>query len=163
MAAASPAAADQGDEGTFTVAYLQDVDSFNPFLGIVAESFEMWSLMYDSLTGYTLADMQPDASLATDWTSSDDGLTWTYTMRDDATWSDGEPLTSADVAYTYGRILDGGPERSTWGSYLKGVTDVATPDDTTVELTFDKPSSSMPLLPSPSSPSTSGATSPRSR
>ena len=149
MAAASPAAADQGDEGTFTVAYLQDVDSFNPFLGIVAESFEMWSLMYDSLTGYTLADMQPDASLATDWTSSDDGLTWTYTMRDDATWSDGEPLTSADVAYTYGRILDGGPERSTWGSYLKGVTDVATPDDTTVELTFDKPSSSMPLLPIP--------------
>ena len=46
---------------TFTVAYLNEVDSFNPFLGIEASSFEMWSLMYDSLTGYAMEDMQPDA------------------------------------------------------------------------------------------------------
>ena len=149
--ALAPAQADEtdGEPVTFTVAYLNEVDSFNPFLGIEASSFEMWSLMYDSLTGYSMTDMQPEPSLATEWEPSEDGLTWTFTLRDDASWSDGEPLTSEDVAHTYGRILDGGPERSTWGSYLKGVTDVATPDDTTVELTFDKPSSSMPLLPIP--------------
>jgi peptide/nickel transport system substrate-binding protein len=148
----TPAQAEETAEGepfTFTVAYLNEVDSFNPFLGIEASSFEMWSLMYDSLTGYAMTDMQPVPALATEWDTSEDGLTWTFTLRDDASWSDGEPLTSEDVAHTYGRILDGGPERSTWGSYLKGVTDVATPDDTTVELTFDKPSSSMPLLPIP--------------
>jgi peptide/nickel transport system substrate-binding protein len=148
----TPAQAEETAEGepfTFTVAYLNEVDSFNPFLGIEASSFEMWSLMYDSLTGYAMTDMQPVPALATEWDTSEDGLTWTFTLRDDASWSDGEPLTSADVAHTYGRILDGGPERSTWGSYLKGVTDIATPDDTTVELTFDKPSSSMPLLPIP--------------
>ena len=149
LAPLAPANAAADDEAVFTVAYLNEVDSFNPFLGIEASSFEMWALMYDSLTGYTMEDMQPAPSLATDWEASEDGLTWTFTMRDDATWSDGEPLTSADVAHTYGRILDGGPERSTWGSYLKGVTDVATPDDTTVELTFENPSSSMPLLPIP--------------
>ncbi len=149
-AAAAPAgAATDEEEAIFTVAYLNEVDSFNPFLGIEASSFEMWALMYDSLTGYSLSDMQPEPSLATEWEPSEDGLTWTFTMRDDVTWSDGEPLTSDDVAHTFGRILDGGPERSTWGSYLKGVTDVATPDDATVELTFDKPSSSMPLLPIP--------------
>ncbi len=147
--ALSPVRAAESDPVRFTVAYLNEVDSFNPFLGIEAESFEMWGLMYDSLTGYTMEDMSPEPSLATEWDTSEDGLTWTFTLRDDVTWSDEEPFTSQDVAHTYGRILDGGPERSTWGSYLKGVTDVATPDDTTVVLTFEKPSSSMPLLPIP--------------
>ncbi len=146
----APAQAAAEDEPvTFTVAYLNEVDSFNPFLGIEAESFEMWSLMYDSLTGYTMTDLQPDPQLASEWEGSEDGLTWTFTMRDDVTWSDGEPLTAQDVVYTYGRILDGGPERSTWGSYLKGVSSVDAPDDTTVVLELETPSSSMPLLPIP--------------
>ncbi len=139
----------EADPVILTVAYLNEVDSFNPFLGIEAESFEMWSLMYDSLTGYSMSDMQPEPSLATKWEASEDGLTWTYTMRDDATWSDGEPLTSEDVAYTYGRIMDGGPERSTWGSYLGQVDRVETPDETTVVLHLEKPSSVLPLLPIP--------------
>ena len=41
-------------------------------------------------------------------------------MRDDVTWSDGEPLTAEDVAYTFNRVLDGGPEAATWSSYLVG-------------------------------------------
>ncbi len=145
----APAQASEQEPVTFTVAYLNEVDSFNPFLGIEAESFEMWSLMYDSLTGYTMSDMQPEPALATEWEASEDGLTWTFTMRDDVTWSDGEPLTAQDVAYTYGRILDGGPERSTWGSYLKGVTSVEAPDDATIVLELDAPSSVLPLLPIP--------------
>jgi peptide/nickel transport system substrate-binding protein len=93
--AVTAAQAQEGDEPvTFTVAYLNEVDSFNPFLGIEAESFEMWSLMYDSLTGYSMTDMQPEPSLASEWETSDDGLTWTFTIRDDVTWSDGEPLTA---------------------------------------------------------------------
>jgi peptide/nickel transport system substrate-binding protein len=134
---------------TFTVAYLNEVDSFNPFLGIEAESFEMWSLMYDSMTNYSMKDMQPEPALGTKWESSEDGLTWTFTIRDDVTWSDGKPLTAQDIAYTYGRILDGGPEGSTWGSYLRGVTKVSAPDDTTVVLDLKQPSAVLPLLPIP--------------
>ena len=79
----APAQASEDEPVTFTVAYLNEVDSFNPFLGIEASSFEMWSLMYDSLTGYAMEDMQPTPALATEWDTSDDGLTWTYTLRDD--------------------------------------------------------------------------------
>ena len=93
--------------------------------------------------------MSPAPALATEWETSDDGLTWTFTMRDDAMWSDGEPLTAADVAYTYGRILDGGPEAATWSSYLKGVESVEAPDATTVVLTLKKPNAVLPLLPIP--------------
>ena len=134
---------------TFTVAYLNEVDSFNPFLGIEASSFEMWSLMYDSLTGYAMEDMQPTPSLASEWETSEDGLTWTFTIRDDVTWSDGEPLTAQDVLYTYERIRDGGPEAATWGVYLRGVESVSAPDDTTIVLELERPSALLPLLPIP--------------
>jgi peptide/nickel transport system substrate-binding protein len=148
LPAAAPASASE-EPARFTVAYLNEVDSFNPFVGIEATSFEMWALMYDSLTGYSMEDMSPDPQLATEWETSEDGLTWTYTLRDDVTFSDGEPLTAEDVAYTYDRILDGGPERATWGSYLATVDSVEAPDDTTVVLNLKKPSSVLPLLPIP--------------
>jgi peptide/nickel transport system substrate-binding protein len=58
-------------------------------------------------------------------------------------------LTANDIAYTYNRILDGGPEAATWGSYLVGVTSVTAADDTTVVLTTKKPNAVLPLLPIP--------------
>ncbi|TIC86608.1 ABC transporter substrate-binding protein [Nocardioides sp. GY 10127] len=109
----------------------------------------MWSLMYDSLVTYTQDDMSPSPGLASSWDSSEDGLTWTFHLDDGVTWNDGEPLTSADVVYTFDRILNGTVEKATWGSYLRGVSDVSAPDDDTVVLTFTKPSAVMPLLPIP--------------
>ena len=41
------AAAALADKPTFTIGWTGTVDSFNPFNGIVAESYEMWALMYD--------------------------------------------------------------------------------------------------------------------
>jgi peptide/nickel transport system substrate-binding protein len=148
-AALQPAPANAADGGTFTVALTNEVDSFNPFLGIEATSFEMWALMYDYLIGYSMKDMSPTPALATEWDTSDDGLTWTFHMRDDVTWSDGEPLTANDVAYTYNRVLDGGPEAATWSSYLVGVQKIEATDDTTVVLTLKKPNAVLPLLPIP--------------
>ncbi|HET6562409.1 MAG TPA: ABC transporter substrate-binding protein [Marmoricola sp.] len=143
-------ASEQGEPLTFTVAMGNEVDSFNPFLGIEAESYEMWALMYDYLIGYSMEDMSPvPTGLAEDWETSDDGLTWTFTVRDGVTWSDGEPLTAGDVAYTYNRILDGGPEAATWGNYLTSVKEITAPDDQTLVLELAKPNSVLPLLPIP--------------
>ncbi|MGA9746694.1 MAG: ABC transporter substrate-binding protein, partial [Nocardioides sp.] len=138
-----------GVGGTFTVALLNEVDSFNPFLGIEAESFEMWALTYDYMISYSMEDMSPQPGLAEEWETSEDGLVWTFTIREGVTWSDGEPLTAADIAYTYNRILDGGPEAASWGSYLTSVTTIEAPDDTTVVMTLDKVNAVLPLLPIP--------------
>lgn len=147
----APAAADGTDEPVrLTVGILNEVDSFNPFLGIEVPSFEMWALTYDSMTGYAMDDLAPEANgLAESWDSSADGLTWTYHLRDGLTWTDGEPLTANDAVATYERILDGGPEASTWGPYLAGVTSVTAPDDATVVLKLSRPSSGLPSLPMP--------------
>ncbi|MGZ8742133.1 MAG: ABC transporter substrate-binding protein [Nocardioides sp.] len=149
--AVGPAASSEGGGGgTFTVAFMNEVDSFNPFLGIEVESYEMWALIYDSMTGYAMDDLSPVPALATSWDSTEDGLTWTFDIRDDATWSDGEPLTAKDIAYTYNRMLEGKVEgASTWSSYLKSVTEVTAPDATTVVMKLDKPNATLPLLPVP--------------
>ena len=39
----------------------------------------MWALTYDYLIGYSMKDMSPQPALATEWETSDDGLTWTFT------------------------------------------------------------------------------------
>ncbi len=144
------AAAETEDDLTFTVAMDNEVDSFNPFLGIEAESYEMWALMYDYLVGYSMEDMSLEPTgLAEEWETSEDGLTWTFTIRDGVTFNDGEPLTADDVAYTYNRILDGGAEAATWGGYLTSVEEITAPDETTVVLELSKPNAVLPLLPIP--------------
>ncbi len=137
------------DDTTLTVAVLTDVDSFNPFVGIKATSFEMWALTYDYMIGYSMKDMSPEPGLATSWDTSDDGLTWTFHIRDGVKWSDGEPLTAADIAYTYNRIIDGGTEAATWGSYLTGADTITAPDPETVVIALKKPLATLPLLPIP--------------
>ena len=145
----TPASGAADEPVVFTVALQNEVDSFNPFLGIEASSFEMWALTYDYLISYNMNDMSPEPGLAEKWETSADGLTWTFTIRDDVLWSDGESLTAADIAYTYNRIIDGGPEAATWGSYLVGVDSVTAPDATTVVLVSKKPNAVLPLLPIP--------------
>jgi peptide/nickel transport system substrate-binding protein len=59
----------------------------------------MMSLLYDNLLWFG-----PDGTLtpwlASDYSVSDDGLTWTFTLQPDAVWHDGEPVTADDVAFT---------------------------------------------------------------
>ena len=94
----------------------------------------MWALTYDFMVGYSMDDMSPVPALAKSWETSEDGLTWTFDIRDGVKWSDGEPFTAADIAYTYNRVLNGEVEGALYGSYLTNVKTVTAPDDTTVVL-----------------------------
>ena len=49
--------------------------------------------------------------LAESWEVSDDELTWTYNIREGVKWSDGQPLTAKDAAYTFNRIMKGSSSR----------------------------------------------------
>jgi peptide/nickel transport system substrate-binding protein len=149
---AGPTSGPTGEKVTFTVGMLNDVDSLNPFTGIVAEAYEVWGTMYDTLTGYSEKDFSPTPRLASAWTTSQDGKTWTYTIRSDVTWSDGVRLTARDVAYTFNRILAGTYEQTNYGNYVANITSVTAPDDTTVVMTTKVPTPIMtrlavPILP----------------
>ncbi|MEP6815376.1 MAG: ABC transporter substrate-binding protein, partial [Marmoricola sp.] len=143
------AAGEAAKKVTFTVAFTTDVDSLNPFLGVEATSYELWAITYDYLVNYSMKDMSPAPGLAKSWDTSSDGRTWTFHVRDGVKWSDGKPLTSADVAFTYNRVLAGGVEANNWSSYLNEVRSVTAPDAKTVVLTLSKPNAVLPLLPIP--------------
>lgn len=107
-------------------------DGYDPTLG--------WGRYGSPLFQSTLLKRDQDLNivndLATDYSVSDDGLVWTVTIRDDAVFSDGEPLTAADVAYTFNKAGESG-----------GLTDVTVLDkavaidETTVELRLKQPQS----------------------
>ena len=73
--------------------------------------------------------------LATSYECSADNLTWTFTIRDDATFSDGEPLTARDVAFTLNTIRTS----DTAQADLSMVTRAEAVSDTVVEIELSKP------------------------
>jgi len=127
------------DKVTFTVGVTQDVDSLNPFTGIVSAAYEIYQLQYETLTDYAAKDFAATPALAESWDTSADGLTWTYHLRDGLTWSDGEPLTANDIAYTFNRVRNGKYEQTNFGNYVSALTSVEATDDRTVVMTVKKP------------------------
>jgi peptide/nickel transport system substrate-binding protein len=144
--AAAVPQAQAADPVVFTVGMLADVDSINPFTGILAESYEIFQLQYSTLLSTSSADFTPDSGLAESWEASADGLTWTYTLRPDLLWSDGTPLTANDVVYTFERILNGRYEQRNYGNYVRNITSVEATDDRTVVMTTREPSPIMERL-----------------
>jgi peptide/nickel transport system substrate-binding protein len=138
--------AQAADPVVFTVGMLSDVDSLNPFTGVLAESYEIFQLQYSTLLSTSSADFTPAPGLAESWEESADGKTWTYTLRPDLVWSDGTPLTANDVAYTFNRILEGRYEQRNYGNYVRNITSVEATDDRTVVMTVRAPSPIMERL-----------------
>ena len=95
-------------QGTDTVVVAMDPNSepaagFDPAYGWGAGEHVHEPLIQSTLT-VTNPDLTIGYDLATDFSVSDDGLTWTVTIRDDALFTDGEALTAEDVAFTYNTV-----------------------------------------------------------
>lgn len=73
--------------------------------------------------------------LATSYSCSDDGLTWTFELRDDVAFTDGEPLTASDVAFTVNSAI----QSDTFEGDLSMVDEAVAANDTVVELHLNKP------------------------
>jgi peptide/nickel transport system substrate-binding protein len=112
-------------------------DSLNPGNGVLAESYTMYELVYDTPISVTSAG-EYVAELATDWSVSEDGLTWTMTIADGVTFHDGEPLTAEDVAFSVELYRDT-VDFPFLPSYAAPFVEVEAPDETTVVLTTEAP------------------------
>ena len=92
-------------------------------------------IVQSTLVTYT-ADLTFKNDLATGYKLSDDGLTWTFTLRDDAFFTDGEKVTASDVAFTLETA------KAAQGSVdLTYMESAVAKDDTTVVITLSKPTS----------------------
>ena len=112
-------------------------DSLNPGNGLLSEAYALYELVYDTPISVTPAG-EFVGELATDWSVTDDGLTWTVTIADGVTFHDGEPLTAEDVAYTIQLYRD--TEAFPFlPSYAAPFVEIDAPDESTVTLTTEEP------------------------
>lgn len=88
--------------------------------------------VYDTLVEVSPVDASIVPNLATGWTISEDGLTYTFTLAEGVTFHDGSPMTSADVVYSFTHLQDVSSRALT----LLGEYEVSAPDETTVAFTI---------------------------
>lgn len=136
LALAALASAQQAG-GTLSAAWAQDPVGLDPHITSARSSLQVLENVLDTLVTLD-QDTNVVPSLAEAWTLSDDGLTWTFTLRDGLQFSNGRALTADDVEYTYDRMLD--PATGSGQAYLlAGVTDVTALDPATVQFTLAEP------------------------
>jgi len=134
---------------TLRVGWSSEPDKLNPITSYSTEGHEVMALVYDKLVEYDTS-LQAQPGLAESWTYSDDGLDITYNLRSGVTWHDGVPFTSADAKYTFDTIHE--YELGEYSQWLVDMTDVETPDDTTLIIRFSRPQAfnpglAIPILP----------------
>lgn len=111
---------------------------FDPAFGWGAGEHVHEPLIQSTLT-VTNADLTIDYDLATDYSVSEDGLLWTVHIRDDVKFTDGEPLTARDVAFTYNTVKESSSVNDfTMLDYAEAL------DDTTVAFHMTRPFSIWP-------------------
>lgn len=139
-AIAVPAAAQDEGEGAETTAlrigWAQDVATLNPFVALNEENYNVWSLNYDMLVNFDPEDLSPAPGIAESWEVSEDERTVTFTLDPDKVWSDGEPVTSADVKYSL-EVLGG--EGDLFAGYTSSIEKISTPDEQTVVIETRRP------------------------
>jgi peptide/nickel transport system substrate-binding protein len=91
--------------GVVVLAVGSDPKSFNPIMAKETTTTAVTSLMFDGLTRLNAKTLDVEPSLATHWDISDDGLTWTFYLREDVTWSDNHPFTADDVVFTFRDVI----------------------------------------------------------
>ena len=129
-------------------------DSLNPFVGMFAQDYAAWMLMYPNLVQYT-NDLQPQPDFAESWSTSADGLTWTFKLKSGAVWTDGKPITASDAAFTINTVvkLQTGAAAAL-SPFVPGIKSATAVDDTTLEVKLGAPSAALianlfqlPILP----------------
>ena len=91
--------------GALTLATVSEPLTFNLAISTDASSSGVLGYLFEGLTETSWLTDQVEPSLAESWEGSDDGLTWTFRLRRDVTWHDGEPFTAHDVEFTFNRII----------------------------------------------------------
>lgn len=119
--------------GEFRVGNAQDAVSFHPFKETDTASFGYIDLVnLLPLLRYDAESMALEPFAAESYEMSEDNLTVTYTLLPDLVWSDGEPITAQDYAWTYSQAII---EDNAWprlGSYEPFVESVEASDDQTL-------------------------------
>lgn len=148
----TPAEAPAGGR-SINIQLYQAPDTFNPLPASTGGNALVQQLHWDAMVGLG-GDNAYQGRLATDWSVSDDAQTWTFTLRDDVKWSDGEAFTADDVIFTFTAMANPATGSGNAGRFANivgqeafaageadSISGLTAPDEHTVQIELTAPNS----------------------
>ena len=128
-----------------TVGTTVDLVTDNPFAVSAGNDWSVVTTQYDMLLKFDSESLSPAPSLAEGCQANADSTEWTCTLRDGLKWSDGSPLTSRDVAFSYRFIIDNKVPQ--YRAYFPFNPTFETPDDKTLIWKAEEPTFALDMPP----------------
>ena len=150
----------ESKEGTtVTLNFTQEAESIDPQLTTDTVGTKTNALISEGLTRQDEKGA-PVAGIAEKWETSEDGLVWTFHLRENAKWENGEPITANDFKFAWLRALDPnvaaryaymfymikGAEEYNTGKGSKEEVGIKVVDDRTLEVTLKSPTAYFPAI-----------------
>lgn len=136
-------AAQAAEAPVLKVAITNDIDNFNPFKTVLLSSTQINRMQYESLVQWG-PDNKITEGLANRWEPSPDGKTWTFTIPNGRSWSDGQAITAEDAAWTFQQMQQKEELQTANGSLVENVASVEAKDPQTLVVTMREPQASNP-------------------
>jgi peptide/nickel transport system substrate-binding protein len=137
------AAEDDKYGGTLNVAFQNEWAGLDPH---VVSSYSSYQVLYNVLEGLTKYDddlnLQP--ALAESWEQSEDGLTWTFNLREGVMFHNGREMTAEDVKWSFERLINPETGGGNAGNVGPADTQIEVIDDYTVSITHSEPVGILP-------------------
>ena len=155
-AATEPPVTTEG--GTLVFAQSADAGTLDPAVETSANSLQPIYHIYEGFTDFEPGTTTPTPRLATDWEASEDGLEWTFFLREGVTFHDGTPFNADAVVFNFERWWDtenpynlGADQFIYWGYMFQGfkgdensvLAGIEKVDDMTVKLILSRPNASL--------------------
>jgi peptide/nickel transport system substrate-binding protein len=142
--ASAPASLAQTPPNVLVVGQIAEPKSLDPHAVTAVNDFRILVNLYDGLVRYKDGTLEVEPSLATSWTISDDGKTYTFKLKEGVTFHDGSPFNAEAVKFNFDRMLkedhpfhDTGPFPLSF--FFSTVEEVIAEDETTVTFKLSAP------------------------
>jgi peptide/nickel transport system substrate-binding protein len=121
------------------------IKTLNPFIAYYDSELYIIGSVYPALYQYD-ANNKPVPYLAQSATTSPDRLTWTFKIRQGLKWSDNQPITAKDAAWTFNLVMTNDDAATANGSLFTNFASVTAPDDSTLIVKTKTPQANMPYV-----------------
>ncbi|MCD7059816.1 ABC transporter substrate-binding protein [Pelagibacterium xiamenense] len=143
LLAAAPAVA-QTPPNVLVVGQIAEPQTLDPQVATAVNDFRIAVNIYDGLVRYADGTLEVEPALATDWEISEDGLTYTFNLREGVTFHDGTPFNAEAVKFNFDRMLDENHPYYDTGPFplsfnFAAVDSVNVIDEFTVEFVLSEP------------------------
>ena len=128
--AAANGSSDDSQPKVLKIGVPTDLNTANPFAVSSNSDWNVVTTQYDLMLKFGDEDLSAAPNLAKSCKPNKDFRVWTCTIRDDVKWSDGTPMTSRDIAFTYELVMD--KKIPLYNSYFSQKPTFETPDDQTL-------------------------------